>query len=146
MSRDSLTREGEIGELKTQLDLTKQGLVVSVPLTASTNGYDLICDNGSRLIKIQVKSVKINPNNTITVPLTNRKNSSVSKNNRGQSHRYSELVDFLAVSVKNTDMIFYLPSAILPTDRATETFLLPEYEGRSKKIRLNQDFRLLTFP
>ena len=145
MSRDSLTREGEIGELKTQLDLTKQGFVVSIPLTASTNGYDLICDCDSKLVKIQVKSVKINSNNTITVPLTNRKNSSVSKNNRGQSHRYSELVDFLAVSVKNTDMIFYLPSSLLPNERASETFLLPDYEGRSKKIKLNQNFRVLTF-
>jgi len=55
------------------------------------------------------------------------------------------LVDFLAVSVKNTDMIFYLPSSLLPNERASETFLLPDYEGRSKKIKLNQNFRVLTF-
>ena len=107
--RDNLTREGEIGEMKVQLDLTQQGFVVSVPLSASTNGYDLICDSGNKLFKVQVKSVKKMDNHTITVPLVNRKNSSVAKNNRGQTHRYSELVDYIAVSVKNC-LLYTSPS------------------------------------
>ena len=92
--RDNLTREGEIGELRVQLDLTEQGGVVSVPASASTNGYDLIYDDPVRaeLLKIQVKSCKPNDKGMITVPLVNRKNSSVAKNNRGQTHRYAEQV------------------------------------------------------
>ena len=108
--RDNLTREGEIGELRVQLDLTEQGGVVSVPASASTNGYDLIYD-------------------------------SVAKNNRGQTHRYAEQVDFIAVHVKGTSDIYYLPSEILPENRVSETFLLPHYEGRSGKIRLGTDHR-----
>lgn len=140
--RDNLTREGEIGEMKVELDLTQRGFVVSVPRTASTNGYDLLADpDGSRIIKIQVKSVKKNENGTITVPLINRKNSSVAKNNRGQTHRYSTLVDYIAVPVKNTNHIFYIPTNILPTNKTSETFLLPEYVGRSKKTKLGAEFR-----
>ena len=138
--RDNLTREGEIGEMKVQLDLTQQGFVVSVPLSASTNGYDLICDTGVELLKVQVKSVKKNANGSVTVPLVNRKNSSVAKNNRGQTHRYSDLVNYIAVSVKKTNDIYYIPTNILPQDKTTETFLLPEYQGRSNKTRLTSEF------
>jgi hypothetical protein len=138
--RDNLTREGEIGEMKVQLDLTQQGFVVSVPLSASTNGYDLICDSGTELLKVQVKSVKKNANGSVTVPLVNRKNSSVAKNNRGQTHRYSDLVNYIAVSVKKTDDIYYIPTSILPQDKTTETFLLPEYLGRSNKTRLGAEY------
>tara|TARA_R100000008_G_C3526749_1_gene137003 strand:- start:369 stop:803 length:435 start_codon:yes stop_codon:yes gene_type:complete len=136
MSRDNLTKEGEIGEMRVQLDLTLKGGVVSVPLTASTNGYDLLCDFGAKILKIQVKAVKKTERNTISVPLQNRKNSSVAKNNRGQTHRYKDLVDFIAVPVKNDKRIFYIDTNDLPDTGASETFLLPEYEGASKKTRL----------
>jgi len=137
MSRDNLTREGEIGEMRVKLDLTEQGGVVSVPLSASTNGYDLLYDDNDSILKIQVKSVKKNDNGTIVVPLKNRKNSSVAKNNRGQTHFYKELVDFIAVSVKKDKRIFYIDAKSLPDGKASETFLLPEYEGASKKRRLS---------
>ena len=136
--RDNLTREGEIGEMRVQLDLTQQGYVVSVPLSASTNGYDLICDTKTRLLKIQVKSMKQSTNNTVTVPLINRKNSSVAKNNRGQTHRYSELVDYIAITIKNTDQIYYISSEELPADKTSETFLLHGYKGASKKKFLTE--------
>ncbi len=141
--RDNLTREGEIGEMRVTLDLTEQGGVVSIPQSASTDGYDLIYDDPLRatLVKIQVKSCKPNGKGMITVPLVNRKNSSVAKNNRGQTHRYSEQVDFIAVHVKGTSDIYYLPSEILPSNRVSETFLLPHYEGRSAKMRLGTDHR-----
>lgn len=136
MSRDNLTKEGEIGEMKVQLDLTEKGGVVSVPLSASTNGYDLLCDFGGKILKIQVKAVRKTEKNTISVPLQNRKNSSVAKNNRGQTHRYKDLVDYIAVPVKNDKRIFYIDTSELPDSGASETFLLPEYEGTSKKTRL----------
>lgn len=136
MSRDNLTKEGEIGELKVQLDLTEKGGVVSVPQTASTNGYDLLCDFGGKILKIQVKAVKKSERNTIVVPLQNRKNSSVAKNNRGQTHRYKDLVDYIAVPIKKDNRIFYIDTKDLSDSGASETFLLPEYEGASKKTRL----------
>ena len=139
--RDNLTREGEIGEMRVQLHLTQQGGVVSIPLSASTDGYDLIYDKDGVLLKIQVKSVKPSSKGTIVVPLINRKNSSVAKNDRGQTHRYSEKVDYIAVAVKGTEDIFYLPSEMLPATRTSETFLLPDYEGRSGKIRLGDEYR-----
>ena len=126
--------------MRTQLDLTMQGYVVSVPTTASTNGYDLVCDKGGRLLRIQVKSVKPN-NNKITVPLVNRKNSSVAKNNRGLTHRYADIVDFIAVSVKGTNEIYYIPASMLPPTRQSETFLLPNYAGTSKKKKLSNKHR-----
>jgi len=142
--RDNLTREGEIGEMRVQLDLTQQGYVVSVPLSQSTNGYDLVCDTGDKLLKIQVKSVQKNSNNTVTVPLINRKNSSVAKNNRGQTHRYSELVNYIAVPVKYTDQIYYIPSEVLPTSINSETYLLPDYKGNSKKTLLTEKYTRIT--
>ena len=142
-SRDALTKEGEIGEMKVTLDLTEKGHVVSVPTTASTNGYDLICDTGDHLLKLQVKAVKKNENGTIIVPLTNRKNSSVAKNNRGQTHRYADLVDYIAVPVKKDNRIFYIPSYMLPADKTSEVFLLPEYTGRSQKQVLTEDLRTI---
>jgi len=143
MSRDNLTREGEIGEMRVQLDLTKQGGVVSVPLSASTNGYDLLYDDNDSILKIQVKSVKKKDNGMIVVPLKNRKNSSVAKNNRGQTHYYKELVDFIAVPVKKDERIFYIDAKSLPDGKTSETFLLPEYEGASKARRLsNQETKI----
>ena len=132
MSRCDLTREGEIGEMITQLDLTKQGYVVSTPITASTPGYDLICDKNGELKKIQVKSLKPSDKGKVTVPLVNRKNSSVQKNGRGQTHRYSELVDFIAVSIKGTDDVRYLPCGILNTTATSQTFRIADLDQYKK--------------
>ena len=147
--RDILTREGEIGEMSVSLNLTKLGHVVSVPMTASTNGYDLLVDatsgvNEGKILKIQVKSCKPSPNGMVTVPLINRRNSSVAKNNRGQIHRYSEITDYIALHVKGDDEIYYIPSGELPTDKTSETFLLPRYSGSSSKERLTDKWRKLS--
>ncbi len=147
--RDILTREGEIGEMSVSLDLTKHGHVVSVPMTASTNGYDLLVDatsgvNEGKILKIQVKSCKPSPNGMVTVPLINRRNSSVAKNNRGQVHRYSEIIDYIALHVKGDDEIYYIPACRLPPDKTCETFLLPRYSGTSSKQRLTSACQRLT--
>ena len=145
-TRDTLTREGEIGEMAVSLTLTKMGHVVSVPMTASTNGYDLLVDMASgthagKILKVQGKAVKPQPNGMITIPLVNRKNSSVAKNNRGQTHRYSEITDIIAVHVKGDDEVYFIDSDELPKERTCETYLLPKYSGSSKKQRLTKEHR-----
>jgi hypothetical protein len=145
-ARDDLTREGELGEMAVVFDLTKSGHVVSLPTTACTNGYDMLVDvrHGKRkgdILKVQVKSLKPSDKNQVTVPLVNRKNSSVSKNERGQTHRYSELVDCIAVYVKGDGELYYIPSDKLAPTGVSEVFLLPGYSGKSNKKRLTKNYR-----
>ena len=46
---------GKIGEMQFDIDCTKRDLFCSWP-TIDRNGYDCIVDNGTRLIKVQIKS------------------------------------------------------------------------------------------
>lgn len=143
MSADKLTREGELGELMVRADLFKQSLTPMVPDTASCpfdlGAYD---PQTGKIFKVQVKSYK-HHNKMLAVPLQNRKNSTVARHGRGKTHTYKLLVDYMAIHVKQTGEIFYIPSSELPDDGTSATFLLPEYDGRSKKPRLGEQHRRL---
>ena len=129
--RDNLTAQGEVGEMMVTMDLTRKGFIVSTPETASSP-YDKIVDIDSILKKIQVKSIKLSDNGVINVPLVNRKNSSVAKNGRGQTHSYVELVDIIAVWIKDTDEIYYIPVEDLPKDKTSQGFRTKHHLGKSK--------------
>ena len=129
--RDNLTAQGEIGEMMVTMDLTRKGFIVSTPETASSP-YDKIVDIDSILKKIQVKSIKLSSTGIIIVPLVNRKNSSVAKNGRGQTHSYVKLVDYIAVWIKNTDEIYYIPTEDLPKDKSVAGFTTKYHTGNSK--------------
>lgn len=126
-----------------QIDLFKQGLTPMVPVTASCpfdlGAYD---PQPGNIFKVQVKSIK-HHNKMLAVPLQNRKNSTVARHGRGKTHVYKQHVDYMAIYVKQTCEIFYIPSSELPDDAASATFLLPEYDGRSKKPRLGEQHRRL---
>ncbi len=130
--RDNLTAQGELGEMMVTMDLTKKGFVVSTPETASSS-YDKIVDVDGILKKIQVKSIKLSESGMIIVPLINRKNSSVAKNGRGQTHHYVDLVDYIAVWIKNTNEIYYIPTKNLPKNMKIQSFRTKHHTGRSKK-------------
>ena len=130
--RDNLTAQGEVGEMMVTMDLTRKGFVVSTPETASS-AYDKIVDIEGILKKIQVKSIKLSDSGVINVPLVNRKNSSVAKNGRGQTHNYVKLVDYIAVWIKNTDEIYYIPVKDLPKTKGCQGFRTKHHLGRSKK-------------
>ena len=130
--RDNLTAQGEVGEMMVTMDLTRKGFVVSTPETASS-AYDKIVDVEEVLKKIQVKSMKLSDSGLIIVPLVNRKNSSVAKNGRGQTHNYVKLVDYIAVWIKNTDEIYYIPVKDLPKTKGCQGFKTKHHLGRSKK-------------
>ena len=129
---DNLTAQGELGEMMVTMDLTKKGFIVSTPETASSP-YDKIIDIDGVLKKIQVKSIKLSESGMISVPLVNRKNSSVAKNGRGQTHYYVDLVDYIAVWVKDTDEIYYIPTNDLPENMTTQSFRTKHHLGKSKK-------------
>ena len=129
--RDNLTTQGEVGEMMVTMDLTKKGFVVSTPETASSS-YDKIVDIEDTLKKIQVKSIKVSDSGIIVVPLVNRKNSSVAKNGRGQTHNYVELVDYIAIWIKDTSEIYYIPVEDLPKDKNSQGFRTKHHLGRSK--------------
>ena len=129
--RDNLTREGEVGEMMVTIDLTKKGYIVSTPNTSSSP-YDKIVDLHGNLQKLQVKSMRLLKNGCLKVPLRNRKNSSVAKNNKGRSHNYVKLVDYIAVWIKDTSDVFYIPTAVLPKDKSTVLFRSKKHLGRSK--------------
>ena len=143
-----ITFEGQGGEFLVTGDITLKGHLVLQPASTTTPGYDLVVDPylksremGWGFVTVQVKSVSLQKKRNgeakrlVQVPLVNRKNSSVAKNNRGLTHRYSKLVD--------TREIFYVPSSALPKSGTSTTLLLPGYEGRSKAIKAtekNKDF------
>ena len=130
--RDNLTREGEIGEMIIRTDLTKKNYIVSHTITASSH-YEVIVDIDGELKKVQIKSIKLTDNGVISVPLVNRKNSSVAKNNRGNEHKYVELVDYIAVCIKDTEDIYYIPVEDLPNDKKTQSFRTKYHKGKSQQ-------------
>ena len=140
--RDNLTAQGEVGEMMVTMDLTRKGFVVSTPETASS-AYDKIVDVEEVLKKIQVKSMKLSDSGLIIVPLVNRKNSSVAKNGRGQTHSYVDLVDIIAVWIKDTGELYYIPVEDLPKDKDSQGFRTKHHLGRSKKplITKYEDFK-----
>ena len=139
--RDNLTRQGEIGEMVVTMDLTNRGYIVSTPETASSP-YDKIVDVDGVLKKIQVKSMTLSDTGMITVPLMSRRNSSVAKNGRGKVHSYVELVDYIAVWIKNTLEVYYLPTESLPKGKQTCLFKTKHHLGASKAKLIEEYVKL----
>lgn len=135
---DIKTREGLIGELRVEADFLEQGYMTSKPATASCT-YDLLVQyKGGDIKKVQIKSITPEENGIIVLPLRNRKNSSVAKNGRGQTHNYVELGDFISVYNKRTKDIYHVPTSVLPLDKITYRFKTNEHTGRSKAPSIEQ--------
>ena len=132
---DEITRDGQIGEYFVKANYLAQGFNTSTP--SIDTYYDLIVDTGDELLKTQIKSISPQ-NGYITVPLVNRKNSSVEKNGRGKTHYYVELVDIISVYNKSTRDIYHIPTSELPLDKTSVRFKTDGIRGRSNAPSIEQ--------
>lgn len=53
----TFTKQGDLGESRAIYELTKMGYTILVPLTDSDK-YDLVINNGSGFLRVQVKTTK----------------------------------------------------------------------------------------
>jgi len=94
---------GDIAEIAFMLRAKQNGLTVLQPYSAITP-YDLIIDNGKKLIKIQVKStntnVKKNPNGYKAI---------IGRGKSSKTKYQKKDVDFFAIYIVRTNSFYIIP-------------------------------------
>lgn len=91
-------QQGDVGVAMAIAYYTKEGFGVSVPLTDNLR-YDLIVDDGGKLLRVQVKSTRFQRNNRYVVQLaTSGGNQSWSKESKRISALESDEVFIYAFS------------------------------------------------
>lgn len=96
-------RNGEEAELSFALEAVKKGLKIAFPFM--TERYDLIVDNGKKLLKIQVKSTEVlkKTRPQYEVPL------------RASKKEYTkDEIDLFAIFIRPTNTWYILPIVDIP--------------------------------
>ena len=127
-------RVGDISEARVLAALTEAGYVVSKPFGENAR-YDLIADDGTRLLRVQVKTGRLRGGAI-------KYNCSSSHAHRGGPQRsYFGEIDYLAVYCPETRKVYLLPESELVASGA-HLRVVPPKNGMSKMIRWADRFEL----
>lgn len=127
MKRPSLSDTKHLGDIAEQAAIfqaLKRGFSVSQPI-GDNNAYDLIFDNGHRLLKIQVKTGRYNDEEKITISTKH------GKNNRSYS---PEDFDF-AQCYEGRREVFYIFPVREFIDMGSSIVQNENWTGRGRKSR-----------
>lgn len=125
--------KGRITELKCELWLLEQGYVVSIPDVPYQ--YDFLVDIGNKILKIQVKTCRLNNDETgISFNLC-----SVTHNQQGYTKRtYNEnVIDYFMTEYQNN---FYLVPFKECGTKEKKLRLVPPKNGQIKGISFAKDY------
>jgi hypothetical protein len=126
--------KGNISELRVLTYLAESGFVVSIPY-GDNCAYDLIVDNGNRLIRIQVKTGRLR-NGTIVF------NTSRTIRNRGNNFvvkGYENEVDTFAIYCPETGQVYFMPVDQCANSSQVLRIYTPK-NGQEKNIKWAQDY------
>jgi hypothetical protein len=127
-------RKGDISEARVIAALAEAGYLLSIPF-GENQRYDLIADDGKRLLRIQVKTGRLR-NGVIIY------NNCSSHAHRGGPQRpYFGQVELLAVYCPDTRKVYLLPESQLVASQA-HLRIHPTKNGMKKGIRWARHFEL----
>lgn len=121
---------GVLSEKIVTIALLRLGYQVSIPVDPGSP-YDLLVDNGTRILKIQVKTARKQTTNTITFHTMNRK---------GEHYKHS--CDLFVVYYPETEALFSIPASHV-ADTPHATILLEGGKSRSDSRGLTESKYLL---
>ena len=127
-------RKGDISEARAIGALAEAGYFVSIPF-GENQRYDLIADNGKRLLRVQVKTGRLR-NGVIIYS-----NCSSHAHRGGTQRPYFGEVELLAVYCPETRKVYLLPESQLVASRA-HLRIHPTKNGMKKGIRWARHFEL----
>ena len=136
-----LKTKGDLAELKVAADLLSRGYRISFPYGEDCD-YDLICDTGDRLHRIQVKHTTSNG----VVMAVKCFSHSLTNGRIRRTKRYTaSSIDWLAVFDRSSGRCFYVPAEELGAGRSMiHLRLLETRNGQRKGIRFATDYE--SFP
>ncbi len=119
MARGNLKGTGYILELELALECMKRGAEVSLPIGDNAH-YDLLVDNGKKILKVQVKSSSIDQNDSAKYWINTQRKLPTMSSNSGPSSKavaYAEgAIDVIASKADGVWFFFdeahLLPSSI----------------------------------
>jgi hypothetical protein len=122
--------KGGIAELRAQLRAAEKGMVVSVPTTPCR--YDLILDDGAKLIRAQVKYAEAEPSNC---------NGSVQVDLRRRGEVYAtDEVDLLLVYIPQVDKVLAFEPSVFCNRSMLVIRFEPPKNMQKKGVVLYSDF------
>lgn len=135
------TIKGDLGKSIVIADLISKGFAVSVPFHEDSR-YDLIIDNGNRLLRVQVKTVHSDGKIVKFSVRTVRKWRRVDGSRAGNEHRYtSKDIDLIAVCDINGRNVYYVGACELGNGMTDLTLRISNPENFQRKgVRLASDY------
>jgi hypothetical protein len=132
-----LKMKGDLAELKVATDLLERGFKLAFPYGEDVD-YDLICDTGDQLHRVQVKH---SISNGVVLPVRCFSHSLTNGRIR-QTKRYTaSTIDWMAVYDGSTDRCFYIHATELGEGRSVLHLRLVEArDGQRKGIRFASDY------
>jgi hypothetical protein len=127
-------RIGDISEAQVILALTNMGVDILIPF-GENHRYDLVADDGEKLVRIQVKTGRVR--NGVVVYAC----SSAHTHRGGRSRPYFGEIDYLAVYCPGTGKVYLLPEDELTATNA-HLRLVPPKNNIRKTIRWAADYEL----
>lgn len=117
---------GVLSEKVATIELLKAGYHISIPVDPGSP-YDLLIDNGNKILKAQVKTARKLSANTITFHTTTRKGV-----------HYKTLVDVFLVYYPETETLYCIPADHVGSPEQA-SLLLPGGKVRSDSTGLTHD-------
>ncbi len=132
-----LKKKGDLAELKVASDLLARGHRIAIPY-GEDSGYDLICDTGDALHRIQVKHVTSDG----AVLEIHCSSHSLTNGRILRTKRYTaQTIDWLAAYDCTSDRCFYVPAVQLGKGRSSINLrLLPAKNGQRAGINFADDY------
>ncbi len=128
---------GDRSTLAVMLALHESGYQVATPFGENTR-YDLILDDGARLLRIQCKTGRLRNG---AVEFSTASSYAHHPNEKPTQRHYQGQVDHFAVYCRQTGGVYLIPIGELPLDRAYLRVTAP-LNGQRKCIRYAKDFEI----
>ena len=128
--------KGDISELRVAIALTEAGYAVSKPF-GENQRYDLVADDGARLLRVQVKSGRIRGGVVIFSCCSSHGHRRTVLSTRS----YTGQIDLLAVYCADNGKVYLVPEAELTRTRS-HLRLIPPRNNMVKTIRWASKYEL----
>jgi hypothetical protein len=131
---------GDRTTLAVMLALSDAGYAISVPFGENTR-YDLVADDGERLLKVQCKTGRLRGGAVFFRPSSSYAHHASPRQTR---RRYEGEIDFFGVYCSDTGGVFLVPIEHVATTWMASLRVEPARNSQKKRIRRAADYEVAT--
>ena len=125
-------KKGEIAHLQIQMEAVQRGFIVSKPTTEAR--YDLILDNGTKLLKTQVKYASDLRNNAVRVDFRRE-----TRNNGNKKTYHRKEIDIILVYIPQVNKIALINPDLFEERQCLHLRIVPPKNNQKKDILYLKD-------